>query len=89
MTETLGLIGIMILTQVSKKYIYPRFGYFGIHVFTFIMALVVVGVHQYAQYDVRFGEWLASALTYLMAAVTTYEVFLKRLGVESVASQTK
>lgn len=89
MTEILGLIGIIILTQVSKKYIYPQFGDLGIHVFTFLVASVIVGIHQYAQYDIRFAELLTSAGTYLMAAITIYEVILKRLGVESVTNQTK
>jgi len=87
MYESLILIGIVILTQITKRYVYPKFGSFGIHALTFILALIGVGVYQYAQANVDFKEILMQALNFLVVAVAVYEVILKRLGVESVTKK--
>ncbi len=87
MYETLILIGIVVLTQITKKYIFPRFGAFGIHAFTFLIAAAGVGIYQYAQHSVEFKEVLFAALNYLVVAVSVYEIILKRIGVKSVTTK--
>lgn len=83
MYESLILLGVIILTQFIKKYVYPKFGDTGVHVLTFVLALIGVGVYQYAAHNVEFKELLIQALNFLVLAVAIYEVILKKIGFKS------
>lgn len=85
MYQTLIFFGVVILTQAVKKFIYPRFGATGVHVTTFALALIGLGVYEYAQYNPQFMDALVWALGYLSGAVALYEVILKRIGFKSSA----
>lgn len=83
MFETLIFFGVVVLTQITKKYIVPKWGATGLHIFTFALALVGVGIYQYATANPEFMEVLLYALNYLALAVAVYEIILKKLGVKS------
>lgn len=83
MYESLILLGVVVLTQLIKKYVYPKFGDTGVHVLTFVLALIGVGVYQYALHHVEFKELLIQALNFLVLAVAIYEVILKKIGFKS------
>ena len=83
MYESIILIGVIILTQIVKKYIYPKYGDTGIHVFTFVIACLGVGIYQAAQTYVEFKEILIQALNFLVIAVAVYEIILKKIGFKS------
>ena len=87
MFETLIFFGVLILTQVTKKYVFPAFGATGVHVLTFVIALIGVGVYQYATANPAFMDILVQALNYLAGAVAVYEVILKKIGAQSVSAQ--
>jgi len=84
MFETLIFIGTIVLTQIFKKYVYPRFGSTGIHVLTFIIAAIGLAVYQYAKANADFMNIAVMALNYLAGAIAIYEVLLKKIGVKSV-----
>ena len=86
MFETLIFAGTVLFTQAVKKYIYPRFGGTGVHIATFTVALVGLGVYQYAQINPSFMEALVWALGYLAGAIAIYEVILKKIGFQSSAT---
>lgn len=77
------MIGTLLLTQIVKKYVYPKFGSTGVHILTFIIAAIGVGIQQYAQTNVEFKELLLQGLNYLVLAVAVYEVILKKIGFKS------
>jgi hypothetical protein len=87
MFETLIFFGVLLLTQVTKKYIFPTFGSTGVHVLTFVIALIGVGMYQYATANPGFMAVLMESLQYLAGAVAVYEIILKKIGVKSVSSQ--
>lgn len=82
--EIIGLAGIMLVSQFVKKTIKPKFGATGVHVFTFLLALVWVAlVNVYNANDV-FQNIVKLGLAYLTSAITVYEVLLKRLGINKI-----
>lgn len=87
MYESLIFIGAILLTQVVKKFIKPRFGSTGVHVFTFIIALIGNGVYLYSQTDPEFALIIQRALEYLAGTVAVYEVILKKIGFPTVEKQ--
>lgn len=78
-TSTLMVLAILILTQICKKYIGPKWGDTGIHVFVFLVALLFVSVRAYATYNPTFGHLLIIAGEYLAASIGVYEVILKKI----------
>lgn len=87
MFESLIFIGVVILTQFVKKYVSPRFGDTGVHVVTFVVALVGLGIYQYATANPAFMELLMEALSFLAGAVAVYEIILKKIGFKSSTQQ--
>lgn len=83
MYEVLILLGTLLLTQFVKKYVYPKFGSTGVHILTFVIATIGVGIYQYAQTNIEFKELLLAGLNYLVVAVAVYEVILKKIGFKS------
>lgn len=81
MLETsLIVFGIFVLTQIVKRFIAPKFGPTGIHIFVFIVSLIVVGVQVATSYYPGLGEVLLMAGKYLAATLALYEIVWKRLN---------
>lgn len=87
MFETLIFFGVVVLTQIIKKYVAPKFGDTGVHILTFVLALVGVGIYQYATANPDFMAVLMQALNYLALAVAVYEIILKKIGFRSSSRQ--
>jgi len=83
MFETLIFVGVVLLTQVVKGYVYPKWGNTGVHVLTFAISLVGLGIYQYAVANPSFMELLVDALQFLAGAIALYEVILKKIGFNS------
>jgi len=75
----LGIIGIMIVTQISKSYILPKFGATGVHIFVFALAVILAGIQAAITAYPGFGVFIAEAGAFLVASVGTYEVILKKI----------
>lgn len=89
MFETLIFFGVVVLTQIIKKHVAPKWGDTGVHILTFVLALVGVGVYQYATANPAFMEVLMQALNYLALAVAVYEIILKKIGFKSTKEQSQ
>lgn len=87
MFESLIFVGVILLTQIIKKYVYPMWGDTGVHALIFILSLIGLGVYEYAQYNPEFMDVLVWALGYLAGAVALYEVILKKIGFKSSTTQ--
>jgi len=87
MYATLIFIGTVLLTQIVKKHVFPRFGATGVHALTFTIALVGLGIYEYAQINPAFMDVIVWALGYLAGAVAIYEVILKKIGMPSATTQ--
>lgn len=76
------LIGaaLALLAQVTKEYIYPKFGDWGVHGALFLIALVGTAIWQTAVARPELMAIIENAGTLLVSAVGVYEVILKRLG---------
>lgn len=75
----LASIGIFILTQFTKKYITPKYGDTGLHIFIFIVALAVFGVQSAMTYYPGFAALVIKAGEYLIGSVALYQVIIKQL----------
>lgn len=71
--------GIVLLTQICKKYVFPKWSDTGVHVFIFVVAFLVVAVRAYASYNPTFGHLIVVAGEYLAASIASYEVLLKQI----------
>lgn len=83
MYETIIFIAVVGLTQFIKKYVHPKFGNTGVHVLTFVLALIGVGIYQATISYPNFGLIVTDALTYLVSTVAIYEIILKKVGFKS------
>lgn len=88
MYELLIVAGTVLLTQITKKYIYPRYGSTGVHVFAFLIALFGVAIYQYSLYNEVFANAMNYALKFLLISVAVYEIILKRIGFKPVSLDT-
>lgn len=86
MYETLIFIAVVLLTQFIKAFVYPRFGKTGVHMLTFVIALVGLGIYQWAQADPSVMEWLVRAGQFLVGTIALYEVILSRIGFSDTKS---
>lgn len=87
MFESLIFVGVVLVTQFIKKYVYPKWGDTGVHVLIFTLSLIGLGVYEYAQYNPAFMDVLVWSLGYLAGAVALYEVILKKIGFKSSTTQ--
>lgn len=76
--STLSFAGVFIATLIAKNWIKPKFGPTGVHFFAFILALIVVSVTAYSNYNPKFSDLLYKAGEYLIAAVALYEIIIKK-----------
>lgn len=80
MFEILAVTGIVLLTQICKKVILPKHGATGVHIFIALVAMIIVGVHTAATFYPGFGEILKQIGMFLVTAIATYEIILKKMG---------
>lgn len=83
MYEALIVLGIVVLTQVIKRYVQPKFGTIGVHVLVLVLALIGVAIYNQTLADPNFAEFVTKTLQYLASAIAAYEVIIKRLGFSS------
>ena len=80
MLETsLVALGLVLLTQVVKKVVEPKWGATGTQVFVFAVALAVVVVKSLMTSFPGFGAMVITAGQYLVGAIAIYEVVVKKV----------
>lgn len=87
--ELLIILGINILTSILKKYVKPKFGTTGVHVFVFAVALMSVVILNAKNHYPLFNEWVTSMTAYAISAIATYEVLFKRLDIDKLLGSDK
>lgn len=87
MYETIVFIGLLVMTQVIKKHVIPKYGEWGLHGFVFLVAVAFLGVKAYADRNLEFKEVLVDAGIFLASAVSLYELILSKVGFKSVTEQ--
>lgn len=80
MIEILTVAGLVVLTQLVKKFIYPKFGAFGVQVFVFLLAFAIISVKGLMTIYPSFGEMVLTAGKYLVESLALYEIVYKRLN---------
>lgn len=78
-TTTLASLGIFVLTQFTKKFITPKFGDTGLHVFIFAVAGAVFALQGLATTYPSFHEILLKAGAYLLGSIALYELIVKQV----------
>lgn len=78
--------GVIILTQIIKNKVYPKYGTTGVHILTFTLALIGVAIYRYAMSDPYIYDLIREALQYLALSITIYEVILKKIGFKSASN---
>lgn len=72
--------GINILVSLVKKFIYPKFGSMGVHVFSFVLASIGAVYVIYGGNFPGLQQFLIAAAALFSTAVSFYEVVLKHLS---------
>lgn len=80
MFATLTIVGMLIVGQIAKQYIIPKYGDHGLYVFLFAVALVVNGVHEAMTYFPGFGALVLQAGTFLVSTIGIYEVIFNKMN---------
>ncbi len=80
MYETIIFMAVVLLTQFIKGTVFPRFGKTGVHIVTFTIAVIGLGIYQWAQADASVMEILMQALQFLAGAIAVYEIILSKIG---------
>lgn len=78
--EILIGLGLMVAAQICKKWITPKYGATGVHVFIFILALAVTGLQYLATHNPSIMKMLEQAGLLLIASVGTYHVLFEKIG---------
>lgn len=78
--EALIAVGLFILVQICKKYITPKFGANGLHVFIFLVALIVYGIYYVTTVYPGFKELVFQAGKFLVGSMAVYEILWKRIA---------
>ncbi len=71
---------IMVAAQICKKWITPKYGSSGVHVFIFILAAIATILQLWASQNANVMNILVQAGTLLVGTVGTYHVFFEKLG---------
>jgi predicted PurR-regulated permease PerM len=71
---------VNVLVSLLKRFVYPRFGSFGVHVVAFILAMIGAWYWIYGQNIESIATFVAGAFGIFSLAVTFYEVILKHIG---------
>ena len=85
--EAVIVLGVILLTQIVKKYIYPKFGSFGVNVFAFLLALIGAVIYLYVYSIPTWQVIIERALQTLVYAVAVYEIILKKIGFSTAPAQ--
>lgn len=80
MFTTLSVIGLVAVGQITKKYILPKFGNFGLHVFLFVLALCIAGVQAAMTIYPGFNTIALEAGRFLIGAIAVYEILWKKFS---------
>lgn len=72
--------GINVVVSLVKKFIYPKFGSFGVHVFSFVLATIGAVYVIYGGQFPALQNLLIAAAALFSTAVSFYEVVLKHLS---------
>ena len=88
MYQAIIVLGVVLLTQIIKKYIYPKWGATGVHLFAFILSLIGVVIYQFMQYNEVLNTFILKALEILTISVGVYEILLSKIGFPSVQNET-
>lgn len=80
MFTVLSVIGILIVTQLVKSKIMPKYGATGVHVFIFAIAIIVCAVQLLMTRNASFAAVVIEAGKFLVATVGVYEVIFSKLG---------
>lgn len=78
-STSIVLLSIVVLGQICKKYIIPHFGDTGLHVFLFIIAVIIVGAQAYMTVNPSFSHILLKAGEYLAGSIALYEVIVRKI----------
>lgn len=78
MTTTALVFLINIFTSLLKRYVYPKYGKFGVQVLAFILAVIAA---VYFAYGDGLKVYVTEALVLFSASVAIYEVILSRLSI--------
>ncbi len=83
-------IAVAVLTQVYKKIIGYKFSVWVIHLFAFVLSLILTALYFKLQDEIwsssskLVGQSLANGIIVFAETIAIYEVILKRLGFDSV-----
>lgn len=80
MFTSLTIVGMLILGQITKTYIIPKYGDHGLYAFLFAVALVINGIHEAMTYFPGFGVLVAQAGAFLVSTIGIYEVIFNKMG---------
>lgn len=70
---------LFILVQIVKKYITPKFGDTGLHIFIFTLALIAFGIQSAMTVYPGFKELAIKALEFLVGSMAVYEILWKQV----------
>lgn len=80
------MVGVInLVAQLSKKFILPKWGTNGVHIFVFGLALIYQIVSAIMVVHPTVGVFIEHSVAMLVATVGTYEVFWKKLGDQTPA----
>lgn len=79
---TLGAITLIInvATSVLKRYVYPKYGKFGVQLFAFACALIAAVYVTYKEQFPGVEEFVVTVLAIFSMAVAFYEVVLQNIS---------
>lgn len=78
--EALIAIGLFIVVQIVKRKISPKWGPTGVHVFIFLIALIVYGVYFSMTIYPGFKQLVMTAGEFLVGSMAVYEILWKRIA---------
>ena len=80
MFTPLAIAGTFILTQFCKRYVKPKFGDTGIHIFAFLVAFLIISIKGLATTYPSFGAMLVTSGQYLVWSLALYKIIVKPLS---------
>lgn len=78
MFTILSTMGLLLLGQVTKKYIIPKYGDHGLYIFLFVVALVISGVYALMTAYEGFNVIVLEAGKFLVGTIGVYEIILNK-----------
>ncbi len=78
--ELLIAFGVALLSQLIKKFVFPKWGGTGVQVVVFILALAGVAIYQYVYSIPEWKVIITNGIETLAYAVAMYELILSKIG---------